>query len=282
MNVDGKTECKLVKLIPNGVQLTLSNVDYRFVNTLRHILLEEIPCLAFHSFHFDYNRTVLEHEHIMQILRMIPLASEAIQELRWTSHCDCENKCCEACSVQFEINVSNDGTGYRSITTQDIVATHRNVHLKHSVHVTAKQMEILVLAPGHALKLTAHAQIGIGREHGKWVCIPTMIFQGIPLLEASPFHVLSTQQQAHIVNGCPKKVFAMRHNLLDIEDILACSACDECTIALHKVTHTTNPSIELSDSDFLLTIETDGRHNISFVLTLLFQIMRNKIPTLSH
>lgn len=276
MNVGGNvSECKKIAVWDNRVQFTLTNVDYRLVNSLRHVLLEEIPCLAFHTFRFAYNDTVLKHEQIMQILRMIPLASKAIHELQWSKDCDCDTKPCQMCGVQFDLDVENTSSTYMHVTTDDLRPTARTVNLSCPV-LPLHKMEIVVLAPGQKLKLTAIAQIGIGREHGKWVCVPTMIYQGIPLLRSEMFHALPRDTQRAVVRGCPQQVFTFKQQL-EIEDLLACTACDECTLAINREDNSQKPNVELSDTDFLIKIETDGRHSILDALKLAFAILKSKI-----
>lgn len=273
---ESKSVCTKIGVWLNRAQFTLTNVDYRLINSLRHVLLEEIPCLAFHTFRFACNNTVLKHEQIMQILRMIRVSSQAASELKWTKDCDCENKTCEWCSVQFEMDVTNDSQTYKSVTTQDFVSTPRtNFPLRHPVqflHV----MEIVKLAPGQSLKLIAIAQVGIGREHGKWVCVPTMIYQGLPQLPLDNFRRLPRQTQSDIVQICPKRVFSLSNEQLDIEDLLACTACDECTRLVHELNNHQPPHVELSNSDFQLKIETDGRYSIQETLHLAFSILKKK------
>ncbi len=278
MNVGGvASECKKVGLWNNRVQFTLTNVDYRLMNSLRHVLLEEIPCLAFHTFRFAYNDTVLKHEQIMQILRMIPLASKAMQELKWSKDCDCDAKPCERCGVQFELDVENTSMNYMSVTTEHLRPTLRTADSSLSCPVIPlHKMEIVMLAPGQKLKLVAIAQIGIGREHGKWVCVPTMIYQGIPLLRSNMFHTLSLDTQREVVRNCSQHVFAFKQQL-EIEDLLACTACDECTLAVNRADNSQKPNVELSDTDFLIKIETDGRHSIRDTLTLAFATLKSKI-----
>ena len=272
-----KSVCTKVAVWPNRAQFTLTNVDYRLVNSLRHVLLEEIPCLAFHNFRFSSNNTVLKHEQIMQILRMIRVSSQATCELKWTKDCECENKTCEWCSVQFELDVTNDSQTYKSVTTKDFVATPRTeCLLRHPVqflHV----MEIVKLAPGQSIKFIAIAQVGIGREHGKWVCVPTMIYQGLPLIPIDNFRRLPRQTQSDIARNCPKRVFSFVNEQLDIEDLLACTACDECLRIAHDGGDTyPSPNMELSNSDFQIKIETDGRYSVEEVLRLAFSILKKK------
>lgn len=212
----------------------------------------------------------------MHTLRMVRVSSKAIQELKWTKDCECEKKTCEFCSVRFDIDVVNTTENYKSVTTDDLIAAIRtNCELKHSVK-PMHRMEIVKLAPEQALKLTAFAQIGIGREHGKWVCVPTMIYQGIPLLSAQMFHALPNDVQCDIVAKCPKQVFSAADGQLDIEDLYACTACDECTRLLNLHDKSQPPSVELSNFDFQIKIETDGRHSIHDTLQIAFDVLKNK------
>lgn len=270
----------------NCIQFTLTAVDYRLLNALRGILLEELPCLAFHTIRFEENKTVLKHEQVMETLRMLAIASDAVDELLWSKDCHCLSKPCENCSVEFKLDVENTTTNsYKSVTTDDLVASHRSKQLRKRaelLHRGKDRMEIVLLGPGQKIKLTAFAQIGIGRDHGKWVCVPTMNFQGLPQLDSHihRFRTLKIQEQTQIMQACPRSgVFCLKMTGIDIEDARLCTACDECVITYNQLvpSHPIKPSILLSDTDFLLTIETDGRFSAKHALQRAFSILLNKV-----
>lgn len=287
-----ESKCKLAfddklseKKRRNCVQFTITAIDSRLLNALRGILLEEIPCLAFHTIRFDENKTVLKHEQVMETLRMLAISSEAVDELQWSKDCHCISKPCEACSVEFTLHVENTSTtSYRSVTTNDLILAQRTQTLREKVellHAGDDCMEIVLLGPGQTIRLTAYAQVGIGRDHGKWVCVPTMNFQGLPELDTiyRKSRELSQQAQRKIQQSCPRNVLVMKSEGIDIEDVRLCTACDECLLTYNALTTTNHikPQIKLSETDFLVTIETDGRFTVQNALQRAFSILSKKV-----
>lgn len=281
MNIDGKSSVEILNKTNLSLRFVITNVDYMFLNMLRGVLLEEIPCLAFHSFRFDVNDTIMQHEKIMNLMRMLPMDSSECAKLQWTADCDCNNELCVKCSIEFCLDVENNTDELLHVTTDDL-----KLNSQHLFSKPLFKMTIVTLAPGDRLKMTAHLQKGIGRDHGKWVCVPTVGIQGVPLLDATTFHILTNDEQHDIVAKCPKNVFRMKHMVLDIEDLYACTACDECLIQANACIKThkkrkqiqdIEPYITLSDNKFIVTIDSDGRFDIDVILQHAFAIIQSKL-----
>jgi len=292
MDHDGKkSEFCLISKSAFEVQFTLTNVHYVLLNSMRHVMLEEIESLAFHTFRFGENHTVLKHEQIMHRLQMIPMCSDNVKDICWTKDCDCELQLCSKCSIEFRLEKTNVLDTIVDVTTEDLQQINTNFHVK-PLFQGADAFTIVSLAKGHSLRMTLYLQKGIGREHGKWVSVTTMKFQGVPLLDAEIFHGLDISHQKQIVDTCPKKVFSIHQNQLDIEDLLSCTACDECLRIANmppqqeqqpykKVKTLDFPrNVLLSETDFLVKVQTDGRVCIDDLFEQTFAILKNKLQHL--
>jgi DNA-directed RNA polymerase alpha subunit len=307
MNLNGKkTQVCVLNSSEHSVKFVVNNIHYGLLNAIRGVLLEEIPCFAFHAMRFECNRTILVHEKILDRLRLIPMDSTLCENLLWTCDCDCNNQPCEKCSIQYTIDVTNETDDFQHVTTADLVQVSNVERLP--VKPLAK-ITIVTLAPGQRLAMTAHLQKGIGRDNGKWVCVTKVGMQGVPLITANTFASFTSEQQQTIVDACPKKVFGMNKQTkcLEIEDLLACTACDECMIHANKFIHqNTNsqaskrrkvsianeaekeeqklvddiePYVKLSDDSFIFTIDSDGRLPIRDIIQTMFRTLKQKVTS---
>ena len=103
-------------VLPHEMKFTLSNTDVSVVNTLRRIMIAEVPILAIDLVEFSENSTVLNDEYIAHRLGLIPIKYEdpetsrgedCIAQFMAHRNCSCEEGC-PRCEVEFELDVNFD------------------------------------------------------------------------------------------------------------------------------------------------------------------------------
>ena len=65
------------------IQFTLSNVDTSFANSLRRVMIAEIPTLAIELVEFSHNTSVLNDEFIAHRLGLIPLKTNSLDDFKY-------------------------------------------------------------------------------------------------------------------------------------------------------------------------------------------------------
>jgi DNA-directed RNA polymerase II subunit RPB3 len=107
---------EILSLYPHEMKFILSETDTSVANTLRRIMIAEVPTLAIDLVEFHENTTVLNDEYIAHRLGLIPI--------RYIDHntgrgvdcngaflphreCVCFDRC-PRCSVEFELDVDFD------------------------------------------------------------------------------------------------------------------------------------------------------------------------------
>ncbi|KAJ6499282.1 DNA-directed RNA polymerase II, subunit 3 [Mycena sanguinolenta] len=185
------------------VNFVLENVDLAFANSLRRVMMADLPTIAIDLVEIQANTTVLPDEFIAHRLGMIPLISSNCDEaMRYTRDCTCM-AACQYCSVQLRLDVACDNN-----TTMDITSNHLevssyqlndfdNVGEGEAGEEPSKRGEyfgypvgkndpdvppvlICKIRKGQELKLRCIAKKGIAKEHAKWSPCSAVSFEYDP------------------------------------------------------------------------------------------------------
>lgn len=178
-------EIKFKEATSEYVDFTLSNVDLSLANSLRRVMISEIPTLAIDSVEIEKNTTVLADEFLAHRLGLIPLESLDIDKLRYNRECTCDNYC-NRCSVTLILNVIATEDSSKSVYSRDLLVV-QNEHLKNlklgNPAVSPDVPEgilICKLRKGQELTVRCIAKKGISKEHAKWDSASAIEFEYDP------------------------------------------------------------------------------------------------------
>lgn len=156
------------------VKFVLKNTDLSMANSLRRIMIAEVPTLAIDWVAIEVNTGPLHDEFLAHRLGMIPLTSAMVNKFQYHRECDCTGFGCAECAVLFTLDVKNENDEVRTVTTNDLVftrdevipVTSRNMGREYD---KAEDIVLCKLGKDQQLKLRALAKKGIGKEHAKWI-----------------------------------------------------------------------------------------------------------------
>ncbi|KAK0634983.1 DNA-directed RNA polymerase [Bombardia bombarda] len=152
------------------VKFELSNADIAFANSLRRVMLAEIPTIAIDLVEIEENSSVLADEFIAHRLGLIPLSAEGVENLLYSRECDCDEYC-ENCSVKLVLHAKCTGDEM-SVSSRDLVPTADRISQNLGTPVIADEdglgSLILKLRQNQEIKLECIAKKGIAKEHAKW------------------------------------------------------------------------------------------------------------------
>lgn len=153
------------------VKFELSNADISFANSLRRVMLGEIPTIAIDLVEIEDNSSVLADEFIAHRLGLIPLNAEGVEGLLYSRDCDCEEYC-EHCSVKLTLHAKCTGEENMSVSARDLVPSGDRINQALGTPVITDSDGLgpllLKLRPGQEIKLECIAKKGIAKEHAKW------------------------------------------------------------------------------------------------------------------
>lgn len=149
----------------------LEQTDLSLANSIRRVMIAEIPTLAIDSVEILSNTTVLADEFISHRLGLIPLNSHDVEELLYSRDCTCDDYC-NRCSVELMLNVEASEEGIMSVYSSDFDVTSRMAGSMIGNPVIADEMGkgvlICKLRKGQRLQVRCIAKKGISKEHAKW------------------------------------------------------------------------------------------------------------------
>jgi DNA-directed RNA polymerase II subunit RPB3 len=73
---------EVLSLAPHEMKFILSDTDVSMANTIRRIMIAEVPTLAIDLVEFHENSTVLNDEYIAHRLGLVPIKYQAPDSLR--------------------------------------------------------------------------------------------------------------------------------------------------------------------------------------------------------
>lgn len=180
----------------------LSNTDVSMANSLRRMMIAEVPTICIDQVEFLENTTCMQDEYIAHRLGLIPLKQDrpgGINAWRYRHECDCtEENGCDFCTVKLTLDVDYDriirdrphlrNEVSVTVTSRDLQSHNAYVHPVHfsnedEEHLSVDRgIAIMRLGPGQRLKFEAIAVKGIGKEHAKWSPVATVAMKYDPIV----------------------------------------------------------------------------------------------------
>ena len=167
----------------NHVDFELSNVELAFANSLRRVILAEIPIIAIDLVQVEANTSVLADEFLSHRLGLIPLNSKNIDDVAYTRECDCDDYC-EQCSVILTLQARCTSDEIMKVYARDLVVdpARANQFVGNPVITDSEGLGSVIckLRKGQELRLRCIAKKGIAKEHAKWAPTSAVGFEYDP------------------------------------------------------------------------------------------------------
>lgn len=164
-------QVKIREATKDNVDFILSQVDLAMANSLRRIMIAEIPTLAIDSVEIETNTTVLADEFIAHRLGLIPLQSTDIEQLEYCRDCFCEDHC-DKCSVVLTLHAIGESESTTNVYAKDLVIVSNLMgrNIGHPIIQDKEGNGVLIckLRKGQELSMKCVAKKGIAKEHAKW------------------------------------------------------------------------------------------------------------------
>jgi DNA-directed RNA polymerase subunit D len=154
MKVDVK-ELKTKKAI-----LKIEDTNPYFVNSLRRIMLADLPKLAVNDVVIYDNTSALFDEIISHRLGLVPIPTD-LSLLTFRDECVCKGKGCPNCTVRYTLSKEGEGTIYSG----DLQPEEKTWAIKED------KIPLVNLYNDQRLILEVEAVLGRGRDHSKWQAV---------------------------------------------------------------------------------------------------------------
>lgn len=227
----------------NSIKFILEDVDVAFANSLRRIIIAEVPTMAIDDVIIIENSSPLFDEIIAHRLGLIPLKTD-LDTYVLPEKCQCGGEGCANCQVALTLEVeATDGP-----------MTVYSGHLKSQdpkIVPVSEKIPIVKLAKGQKLVLEAYARLGRGKEHAKWQPVSVAAYKYLPIINLD---YEKCDQCGACVEACPREILELKNGELVIGDVFNCNLCKSCEEAcdLEAI------KISFDDRTFIFTIEGTG------------------------
>ena len=248
-------DVKLLEKTPEVRRFLLKGASPALANTLRRLVINEVPTLAIEKVTVQKNSSAMFDEFIAHRLGLIPLKTD-LKTYTLMRDCSCKGKGCARCQLHFTLEVKGPATVY----AEDLVSKDPKVKPVHP------KTPIVKLLKKQVLELEAVAVLGEGKDHVKFS--PALAYyQAVPSVTVGK--VENPEAVAHI---CPTKVFEVKGGKLAVADEMRCILCMACVdLTEGKV------AVEGSRSDFIFTLESWGQLEPGEIMAQAMEVQQQKM-----
>ena len=184
--------------------LKIEDIRPYFVNSLRRIMLSELPKLAVDDVVIYDNTSALFDEIIAHRLGLVPIPTD-LSLLTFRDQCVCKGKGCPNCTVRYTLSKEGEGTVYSG----DLQPAEK------SWAITEDKIPIVKLYGDQRLILEVEAVLGRGRDHAKWQAIHGPGYRMETTIE---FDKKFANNVKEFVNKIPKDLVEIKGNKLGLKD----------------------------------------------------------------
>jgi len=254
-------ELEIIEERENYVKFILSNVTPTFANTLRRIIMSEVPTMAIDEVIIIENTTPLYDEIIAHRLGLIPLKTDLENYVR-PEVCSCGGQGCTSC----EVSLTLEKTGNKDI---EVVFSSELMSQDPKIVPVYDNIPILKMSKDQKIFLEAIARLGRGLDHAKWQPVSTVSYKYFPVVE---FNEENCTFCGDCVEICPRDIIKIEGDKIFTKNMINCSLCNQCV----DVCELDAVSVSTTGKDFIFMIESTGSLKIKEILFESLKILREK------
>jgi DNA-directed RNA polymerase subunit D len=221
------------------IKFLLEGVTPAFANTLRRIMMSEVPTMAIEWVDFRKNDSAVVDELLSNRLGQIPLTfDEKVYEL--PENCKCEGKGCSRCQVELVLKKKGPCVVYSG----DLKSSDKDVK------PVFDKIPITELFEGNELEFEAIAQLGLGKKHAKWQAA-VVGYKNKPVVSVNAKECAG-EKCRKCVERCVRKVLRAEKGKIVVTDPIECSLCMQCIEFCPKDAI----KVEICEDSFVFVAET--------------------------
>jgi len=248
----------------NYMRFIIKGIDPALANTIRRIILSEVPTMAIDEIIMIENSSILHDEILALRLGLIPLKSD-LDSYNLPEECSCQSEFgCNLCRATLTLDVQAD-EDVKTVYSGDLIPDDPGIC------PVSEQIPIVKLAPGQRVRLEAYARLGKGKDHAKWQPVSLCIYRYMPRIQIDYERCSSCRKCVEI---CPKKILIMENNRVKVKNVLECNLCRDCM----DICEEKPPAINVSwdENAFIFEIESTGSLPVDRIIIEAFKVFEKK------
>ena len=234
---DKMTDIEIKSKTDEELVFDIKGIDPTIVNTLRRIMIAEVPTMAIETVIINQNTSIIPDEVLAHRLGLIPILADANDFIEKKPEEDFN----EQNSMKFTLNVKcfTDNNGKiinNNIFSKDLIFVpqgqqeqkfYNNKNKKYSIGLVHDDILINKLTPGMELDLECYCVKGIGRVHAKWSPVCTAYYRLINKINI--LEEINGDDAEELKQLCPKGVFVInKKGNAEVGNVRDCTSCREC------------------------------------------------------
>lgn len=255
-------EISVLERNKNRLSLLLKNVPVIVANSIRRIMITDVPTMAIEHVFIYKNTSVMDDEILAHRLGLIPLKTN-LNKYVPNDECTCGSELgCPKCSVTMYLEAKAENeikivySGEIRSEDEEIVPVDPNI-------------PIVKLSPNQEISLEMRAIVNRGKIHAKWQPVSVAVVRGVPVFRVEESKCNSCKSCEEF---CPKKLIKC-DDKPKIIDIYQCTTCKMC----EKNCPTGAITIDIDESSSILTFESNGQLSPEEIFLRALDILVKKI-----
>ncbi len=244
----------------NKLTILLKGEHEVFANTIRRLIVEEVPTLAVEDLEIKDNSSALYDEMLGLRLGLTPIKTD-LKSYTFREQCKCEGEGCARCQLTLTLKVGRKGYAY----AEDAESTDPKCTF------ALGKMPIVKLLARQKVDLTMTAILGRGKEHIKWS--PGWAYYR----QEAQLTLGKVADPAAIAAKCTDGVLQMKGNKLDVDK----EKVQESILLEHYASLDKNITIEYT-GNILFTVESWGQLSCREMLSRSAEILEAKAEELER
>ncbi len=243
----------------NKLVFRMKGSDEVFANTVRRLILEEVPTLAVEDVEFTENSSALYDEMFALRLGLTPIKTDYKGYVQ-KSKCKCEGAGCAQCELKLSLKVSKKGYVY----AEDAQSSDPKCTFVYP------KMPLVKLLSKQKVDIVMIATLGTGREHTKWT--PGWAhYKKEPVLKVG-----AVKNPEEIVKNCPDGVLTLKGKKIEVDEekVLESNLVSYYAELDDAITLEYGPNV-------IFTLESWGHLSCKEILVKSAQILQEKVEEMS-
>jgi DNA-directed RNA polymerase alpha subunit len=249
-----------IKFITRGNEISLTNA-------YRRIMHDFLPTLAVDDVYVTENDSVIADDVIAQRLGLVPFTGYDINIFHKPAECTHGEIGCAQCKFDLLLRVTCDSKR-RTVTTGDI----KPLNINSTIRPFHDNIPITILTRGQTIDIRMVLTKNIGDVHAKWSPVCPSTYKIIPTITLS-----NKSKDTSWVNICPKNVFKVNGDTVDIENADQCTHCHACEESGHV------DRIQLkhhNGADVVVEVESSGVYPARLIVNMAYNELDSRLKDL--
>ena len=237
----------------NKLTFLIQGINYVLANTLRRLILSEVPVLAIQEVEFQKNSSALYDEILAHRLGLIPLKTD-LKSYNLKDECKCKGKGCALCELKLTLTAEGNGMVYVS----QLKSTDPKVNPVYP------DMPIVELIKKQKIELEATAILGQGKKHVKFS-------PGLAYYRGYPEFIINNNSNLKKVQEELKDVINVKGDKIKVNDF------NKWNERYEEILEINNIEVKNSNEDFIFYLESWGQLSCKEILLKALELFDEKL-----